>query len=197
MQGHAWYWVQPLAHPCCCAQEPLSRSISNGSDEYGRPRKSPGRVLPGPSGTLEGSITALADALSSLESAAPSAAAPSDKARRGLDFEPLQQVSCKPCACVIARLCHCHSCSVPVLTAALGSSYIAWVIRHFRQPANVQGEFLDAQGELVEVHQPESPGSISNGSGDRIALCSQVRLLSASCRVQSRTCLSCYALSPA
>ena len=128
-----------------------------------------GRVPPGTSGTLEGSITALADALSSLESAAPSAAAPSDKARRGLDFEPLQRVSCKPCACVRARLCHCHSCSVPVLTAALGSSYIARVIRHFRQPAmcrvnswmfrvslwrdtSQNHQAVSAMGQVTELH---------------------------------------------
>ena len=67
-------------------QAPLSRSISNGSDEYGRPKKNAGRVQPGASGTLEGSITALADALSSLE-----AGMPPDMARQ-LDFEPLDLV---------------------------------------------------------------------------------------------------------
>jgi hypothetical protein len=138
-----------------------------------------GRVPPGTSGTLEGSITALADALSSLESAAPSAAAPSDKARRGLDFEPLQQVSCKPCACVRARLCHCRSfvCLFSPLRWVAATSHGLFGISG---SCHVQGDFLDVQGELVEGHQPESPGSISNGSGDRIALCSQVSILSAS-----------------
>ncbi|CAL5218475.1 g160 [Coccomyxa viridis] len=71
--------------PISPVQVPLSRSISNGSDEYGRPKKSSGKVQPGTSGTLEGSITALADALSSLE-----AGPPCDKARR-LDFGSIHQ----------------------------------------------------------------------------------------------------------
>lgn len=70
-------------------QAPLSRSISNGSDEYGRPKKSGGREPP--SGTLEGSISALADALNSLE-----AVTCSDPAKK-LDFEPFHQVCIPVC----------------------------------------------------------------------------------------------------
>ena len=64
---------------------PLTRSISNGSDEYGRTSKTP--ASPRNPGTLESSIGALADALNSLEDVA----AP-EKARMHLNFEPLNQV---------------------------------------------------------------------------------------------------------
>ena len=81
-------------------QVPLSRSISNGSDEYGRPRKGSGRVEPGTSGTLEGSISALADALSSLDSGVST-----DKARR-LDFGALHQVRLPCCTAPCCTLKH-------------------------------------------------------------------------------------------
>ncbi len=95
-------------------QAPLSRSISNGSDEYGRPKKSAGRVQPDPSGTLEGSITALADALSSLD-----AGMPPDKAGQ-LEFEPLDLVSLY----LLKHLRPLPSASFSMLLA--GSSAATW-----------------------------------------------------------------------
>ena len=125
---------------------PLSRSISNGSDEYGRPRKSPGRVQPGTSGTLEGSITALADALSSLE-----AGAPSDKARR-LDFGSLHQVSTSSGVCT-AQLCLAKSGAAELQTASSGHLLFLKSVK--RSDPSSSRQLISEPEELGKT--PESP----------------------------------------